>query len=293
MARVIICAAVAAAAALSAHATHGILLVSDQVDGVADPQDFTRYYKRALRDAYPKAKVTYVVWDHFTQGEPTFEDLRKYKVVIWFTSTSGDAPASDPLRGNITLSPSEQEALAAFLSRTPGTTTLMLSGMYIAWNCVADAVREKQFYKPLFSDYLKLKYPHDNFDKWITVEDNWKLVGDKSYPILKNAYPINWRHHRNFPDQLEPAAGGGSAWWQDLKSKRHHRAVIRASGRKPGREEDERYQIVLFSCPFENIQHDGDRAVVMKNFLEWAGGWPFEEAAVEPTSLGRVKALFR
>ena len=262
MARVIICAAVAAAAALSAHATHGILLVSDQVDGVADPQEFIRYYKKALRDAYPQAKVTYVVWDHYKLGEPTFEDLRKYKVVIWFTSTSGDAPASDPLSGNITLSPSEQESLTAFLSRTPGTTTLMLSGMYIAWNCVADAVREKQLYKPLFSDYLKLKYPHDNFDKWIMVEDNWRLVGEAGCPIFKgNTYTINWRQHRNFPDQLEPAAAGGSAWWQDLKSKRHHRAVIRGEGEKAN---GGTYKIVLFSCPFENIQHDGDRRRVVE-----------------------------
>ncbi|MEE9456591.1 MAG: hypothetical protein V3W11_05525 [bacterium] len=289
MARLIICAAVAAAAALSAHATHGILLVSDQVDGVASPQDFTGYYKKALRNADPR--VTYALWDHWQYGEPTFEDLRKYKVVIWFTSTSGDAPASDPLRGNITLSPSEQESLAAFLSRTPGTTTLMLSGMYIAWNCVADAVREKQLYKPLFSDYLKLKYPHDNFDKWITVEDNWKLVGETGCPIFKgNTYAINWRHHRNFPDQLEPAAGGGSARWEDAGRKRHHRAVIRARGKKAN---GGTYNIVLFSCPFENIQHDGDRVAVMRNFLDWAGGWPFEEVAVEPTSLGRVKALFR
>jgi hypothetical protein len=230
------------------------------------------------------------VWDHYTLGEPTFEDLRKYKVVIWFTSTSGDAPASDPLRGNITLSPSEQDSLVAFLSRTPGTTTLMLSGMYIAWNCVADAVREKQLYKPLFSDYLKLKYPRDNFDNWIRVEDDWKLVGETGCPIFDgNTYTISWRHHRNFPDQLEPAAGGGSAWWEDLGRKRHHRAVIRARGKKAN---DGTYKIVLFSCPFENIQHDGDRAEVMRNFLEWAGGWPFEEVAVEPTSLGRVKALF-
>jgi hypothetical protein len=285
MANVVICAAVAAAAAFSAYGTHGILLVSDQVDGVADPQLFDRYYKTALRDN----DYTYAVWDHYTQGEPTFEDLRKYKVVIWFTSTSGDAPASDPLRGNITLSPSEQDALVAFLSRTPGTTTLMLSGMYIAWNCVADAVHEKQLYKPLFSDYLKLRYPQDNFDNWITVEDNWKLVGDESYPILKNTYPISWRHHRNFPDQLESAAAGGSAWWQDLKSKRHHRAVIYGEGDKAN---DGKYKVVLFSCPFENIQHDVDRAAVMGIFMEWALK-PKPDVAVEPTSLGRVKALFR
>jgi hypothetical protein len=292
MARVIICAAVAAAAALSAHATHGILLVSDQVDGVADPQLFDRYYKTALRDA--GEGYTYAVWDHYARGEPTFEDLRKYKIVIWFTSTSGDAPASDPLRGSITLSPSEQEALVAFLSRTPGTTTLMLSGMYIAWNCVADAVHEKQMYKPLFSDYLKLRYPKDNFDNWITVEDGWKVAGESSCPIFGGnggkTYPISWRHHRNFPDQLEPAAAGGSAWWQDLKGQRHHRAVIHNEGDKAN---DGKYRVVLFSCPFENIQHDVDRAEVMGKFVEWAEKNPQPDVAVEPASLGRVKALFR
>ncbi len=287
MGRLITFAAVAASAAASAFATHGILLVSDQVDGVANPQFFDRYYKNALRDL----GVDYALWDHYARGEPTFEELRKYKVVIWFTSTSGDAPASDPLRGSITLSPAEQKALVAFLSRTQGTTTLMLSGMYIAWNCVADAVGQKQLHRPLFSDYLKLKYPRDNFYNWIKVEDNWKLAGEAGQPLKGNTYTINWRHHKNFPDQLEPGAGGAaSASWQDLNGKRHHRAVVRAEGRKPGGEPKDQYKIILFSCPFENIQNEDERAVVMGNFLEWAG--KLEDDAVEPASLGQVKALF-
>ncbi|HUU57813.1 MAG TPA: hypothetical protein VMW93_10755 [bacterium] len=290
MSKILAYAAVAALAAAPVLATHGILLVSDQVDGVKAPQYFDSFYENALREAYPKTKVTYAVWDHYTQGEPSFEVLRKYKVIIWFTSTSGEAPASDPVRGNITLSPSEQASLAAFLGRTPGTTTVMLSGMYVAWNCVADAVHEKQFYKPLFSDYLKLNYPRDNFYNWIKVEDDWKLVGSGSDPIIKDTYTINWRHHKNFPDQLEPAPGGAaSAWWEDLEQKRHHRGVIRAEGKKSN---GGKYKIVLFSCPFENILHEGKRAEVMRNFLDWAGGWPFEEVGVEPASLGRVKALF-
>jgi hypothetical protein len=292
MSKVLAYAAAVAFAAAPVLATHGILLVSDQVDGVKNPQLFDSFYEDAVRDAYKDPKATYALWDHYARGEPTFEDLRKYKVIIWFTSTSGEAPASDPLRGNITLSKSEQNSLAAFLSQTPGTTTVMLSGMYIAWNCIADADHERQIYKPLFSDYLKLNYPKDNFTNWIKVEDDWKLVG-ASNPIVQNNYTINWRHHKNFPDQLEAAPGGtAAAWWQDLDARRHHRGVIYAEGRKPGGTPQDIYKIVLFSCPFENILHDTKRAEVMRNFLDWAGGRPFGENAVEPASLGRVKALF-
>jgi len=287
MARVFVCAAAAALAAVPVLATHGILLVSDQVDGVADPQEYDDFYENAVRDA----GETYVLWDHWTQGEPSFEVLRKYKTIIWFTSSSGEAPASDPVRGNITLSLSEQKSLAAFLSQTPGKTTLMLSGMYIAWNCIADADNERQLYKPLFSDYLKLDYPRENFYNWIRVEDDWELEGDSSCPIFDGtSYTINWRHHKNFPDQLESAAGGApSAWWRDLNDKRHHRGVIRAEGTKAN---GGTYRVILFSCPFENILHDTKRAEVMTAFLDWAKT-PESEISVEPASLGRVKALFR
>jgi hypothetical protein len=277
-------AALAVLAAAPAFATHGILLVSDQVDGVENPQEFDNYYEDAVREA----GKTYARWDHYAQGEPSFDVLRQYKVIIWFTSTSGQAPASDPLRGNVTLSPAEQKSLVAFLSQTPGTTTVMLSGMYIAWNCVADAENEKQLSKPLFSDYLKLRYPRDNFINWIKVEDDWKLVGSAADPFLKKAYTVNWRHHKNFPDQLESAPGGAaSAWWQDLEARRHHRGVIRAEGKKAN---GGIYKIVLFACPFENFLHDTDRTEVMKNFFKWA---PVSQVSVEPQSLGRVKALFR
>ena len=270
--------------AAGALATHGILLVSDQVDGVANPQLFDSYYEKAVE----AAGYTYAKWNHAVRGEVPFEEMRKYKVIIWYTSTSGDAPASDPLRGSLTLTPNEQANLVAFLSQTPGTTTVMLSGMYFAWNCVADATTETQLYKPLFSDYLKLQYPAANFTQWIKVEDDWKIVGEPSCPILKGqTYTLNWRHFTTWPDQLEPASGGAaSAWWEDRENRRYHRAVIRAEGTKPN---GGRYRVVLFSCPFENILHEQHRKTVMKNFLAWAGT---SEVGVTPSSLGRVKTLF-
>lgn len=272
-------------AAVVAGATHGILLVSDQVDGVANPQLFDSYYENAVRDA----GYTYVKWDHATRGSPTFEDLRQYKVIIWYTSTSGDAPASDPIRGSITLTPAEQDTLVRFLRDTPGNTAVMLSGMYIAWNCVADAVNKKQLYKPLFSDYLKLVYPQDNFYNWIKVEDDWEYEGPATCPIFKGkSYRINWRQHANYPDQLRAGTGGSpSAWWTDPDNQHHNRAVIYAQGDKPG---GGKYRIVLWAGPFENVVHENYRAELMKNFLLWAGT---SQVDVGPTSLGRVKAIYR
>jgi hypothetical protein len=276
-----------AALATPAIATHGILLVSDQVDGVTLPQFFDEYYESAIRDA----GYTFAKWDHYTRGQPTYEDLRPYKIVIWFTSTSGQAPASDPLRGSLTLSAAEQDTLVQYLAFTPGKTALMLSGPYIAWNCVANAVNENQYYKPLFSDYLKLNYPHDNFVNWINVTDNWKLRGESGCPILDGkTYNITWRHHSTYPDQLEPGSGGAaSAWWIDLSARQHHRAVIHAEGAKAN---GGQYRTALFACPFENIVTDEARAEVMKNFLVWAGINEVEDA-ITPASLGRVKTLFR
>jgi len=273
------------ATAAAAGATHGILLVSDQVDGVSSPQLFDSYYENAVLNA----GYTYTKWDHPTQGSPSYAVLAPYKVVIWYTSTSGQAPASDPLYGSLTLTAAEQDALCQYLWQTPGTTTVLLSGMYFAWNCVADAEHEVQLYKPLFSDYLKLNYPHDNFTNWILVEDNWKYGGESSCPIFQGKnYVVNWRHYTNYPDQLEAGSGGAaSAWWVDLANAHHHRSVIRAEGSKPN---GGHYRIVLFSCPFENILHDTDRTAVMKNFLDWAG---VSESEVAPASWGQIKTLFR
>lgn len=284
-----ILAAIIAGALLAAPAaaTHGILLVSDQVDGVSQPQLFDEYYEKAIGDA----GYTFASWDHSTRGQPTYEDLRPYKVIIWYTSTSGQAPASDPLRGSLTLSAAEQDVLAQYLAYTPGTTTVMLSGMYFGWNCVADAINERQYYKPLFSDFLKLNYPHDNFDKWIKVDDDWKLQSESGCKIFKNSptYSLTWRHRTTYPDQLEPGAGGAAeAWWVDPSSHKHHRAVIRAEGTKAN---GGRYKVVLFACPFENILGEEKRKEVMENFLNWAG--VEGDIGITPASLGRLKILYR
>jgi len=271
--------------ATAAFAGHGILLVSDQVDGVTNPEDFDRYYEDAIREA----GYTYAKWDHAARGDVPFEELSKYSLVIWFTSTSGASPASDPLRGNLTLSLTEQAALERFLAEPEGTTAVVLSGMYIAWNCVADATTEQQLYKPLFSDYLKLAYPADNFDRWFKVERNWKYRGENGDPLFQGkSYGIAWRHNANYPDQLEPAAGGApSAWWLDPDNVQHHRAVIRANGAKDNGGD---WRIALFACPFENIYYAADRTTIMKNIIAWSGA--VAAKATAPESFGRIKALF-
>lgn len=273
-----------ALAAVAAGATSGILLVSDQTDGVSDPQNFDEYYRDALEAE--DNDYDYTFWDHDTMGEPTFADLAPYRIVMWVTGASGELPASDPLGGSITLTPDEQTTLVQYLQDASGDRALVLFGLYLAWNCVADAQNEEQMYNQLFSDYVKLDYPDDNFDNWIEVSDDWTARGKGGCPIFEGqTYDVEWRHWRNFPDQLD-TTGGRCAEWVDEDNNTHHYCAIRSSGSKPGGT----YRTVYFSLPLECVEEDEDRVTLVHNIVEWCG---VETAAVEPASVGRIKAGFR
>jgi hypothetical protein len=274
------------ASAISAGATSGILLVSDQTDGVSDPQNFDDYYRDALEDE--DNNYDYTFWDHDTLGEPEFADLAPYRIIMWVTGGSGELPASDPLGGSITLTPDEQSTLVQYLYNAPGDRALVIFGLYAAWNCVADAENEEQMYNQLFSDYFRLSYPDDNFDNWIEVGDEWTVRGKGDCPIFEgNTYDVEWRHWKNFPDQLDVTGGGSRcAEWVDDDNNTHHYCAIRASGSKPGGT----YRTVLFSLPLECVEEYGDRVTIMHNVVEWCG---IETSAVEPASVGRIKTVFK
>jgi hypothetical protein len=219
-------------------------------------------------------------------GEPTFADLAPYRIVMWVTGASGELPASDPLGGSITLTPNEQTTLVQYLQNASGDRALVLFGLYLAWNCVADAQNEEQMYNQLFSDYVKLDYPDDNFDNWIEVTDNWTARGKGACPIFEGqTYDVEWRHWRNFPDQLD-TTGGRCAEWVDEDNNTHHYCAIRSSGSKPGGT----YRTVYFSLPLECVEEDEARVTLVHNIVEWCG---VETTAVEPASVGRIKAGFR
>jgi hypothetical protein len=284
--RILITSATVLALALTAGATSGILLVSDQTDGVSDPQYFDEYYRNALENE--ENGYDYTFWDHETMGEPEFADLAPYRIVIWVTGASGELPASDPLGGSITLTPEEQTTLVQYLHNAPGDRALVLFGLYLAWNCAADAENEEQMYNQLFSDYLCLHYPEDNFDNWIEVEDEWTARGKAACPIFEGqTYNVEWRHRENFPDQLDVMGNGArSAEWVDENNNAHHYCAIRSSGNKPGGT----YRTVYFSLPLECVEDDEDRIALVHNIVEWCG---IETAAVEPASVGRIKAAFK
>lgn len=273
-------------AAVPVAATSGILLVSDQVDGVSDPQNFDEYYRDALEDE--DNNYDYTLWDHETMGEPGFTDLAPYRIVMWVTGASGELPASDPVGGSITLTPGEQTTLLQYLHDASGDRALVLFGLYLAWNCVADAENEEQMYNRLFSDYVKLDYPEDNFDNWIEVKDEWTARGESGCPIFNgHTYNVEWRHRENFPDQLDVTTDWGrSAEWVDENNNTHHCCAIRSLGYKPGGT----YHTVYFSLPLECVEDDVDRVTLVHNIVEWCG---IETAAVEPASVGRIKAAFR
>jgi len=265
--------------------TSSVLLVSDQVDGVADPQFFDEYYVSAM-EYYGYA---YTIWDHNALGSPTIGDLEPYSAIIWYTGNSGQYPADDPYFGHLTLSLGEEKTLETYLNTGDQDRLLVLSGMWIAWNCIANSDDHSQFYSPLFSALLGLSYIEDNFTDWIHVDDDWTLegVGDQFYGT--SSYEIIWASDFNYPDQLEAVSpGDATAIWVDADEEHHHYSCVYACGEKTiGSGE---YHIALLSCPIESIGDQEERNEILHNLLMWGGTHLIN---IQPTSLGGIKSLFR
>jgi hypothetical protein len=272
--------------------TQGILLVADQVDGVQNPQIFTYIYTTALNSA----GYYYTLWDHSLLGSPTYADLAPYTAVIWIFGDSCGFPASSPQYSHMCLTLAEETMLQEWLLLASGNRSLALFGMYAGWNDIADALHQQQYYDPLFSLNLALSYPDDNFDNWIQVNDNWKVVGAAGDPITQGkTYDLNWASFLNYPDQLEPRADQGgvaSGAWRDPQGNLHHQAIIRSQGSKPG---GGVYRTALFACPLESYENLTDRSDLMYNLLySWFGlDQPGYSPRVEPQTLGKIKTLYK
>jgi hypothetical protein len=262
-----------------------VLLVSDQVDGVSAPQFFDSAYISAVLDN----NFAYVLWDHNVYGSPTLDDLQPYSAIIWYTGNSGQYPADDPNYGHLTLTLEEERTLVNYLNSGDQDRILILSGMWIAWNCVANADTQTQLYSNLFSAMLGLSYTEDNFNNWIDVDDDWTIagVGDDFYD--STTYELNWASQYNYPDQLEAVSPGSTtATWQDPSVNSHHYSCIYAQGLKifgSGM-----YHLALLSCPIESINDTDLRNEIIYNLLTWGGTHTIN---VQPVSLGEIKSLFR
>jgi hypothetical protein len=270
------------AAAAVAYASSGILFVADNVEGVSDPQHFEQYYRDAFEHSDNNFNYTY--WDYATMGTPGYDDMLPYRIVMWYLGASGEYPASHPVYGKLTISEAEQATLIDYLDNAPGERSVAVIGMYAAWNSIADDDNEEQYPNTFFDNYLKLDYPDDNFDNWIEITDDWEAKGVGGDPITNGAtYPLNWRHTKNYPDQLEPASKvTGSAKWMDTYQNPHHYCILRNTGSG--------YKTVLMSLPFECIEEETNRTEFMGNLVDWLG---YGTSDIKSASLGEIKASFR
>jgi len=259
-----------------------ILLVSDQSDGVDQPE----YYDSSYIDAVEAGNYSYGVWEHDILGSPTFEDIEDYDIIIWFTGKSGEYSADHPIFGHVTITPEEESILYKYLMETDGDRLLVLSGMWIAWNCVADASSEEQIYSPLFTDLFGLDYVDDNFTNWILVEDDWSLIGVGGAPFFSNGYyNIDWLSTGNFPDQLESMYDGETAIWCEPGDIYHHygiiyNSVVKANGTA---------RTILMSSPLESIDNSEDRERLIEEICNWAGVYP---VSIQTMSYGSIKKIF-
>jgi len=259
-----------------------VLLVSDETDGVDSPQYFDAYYIQALTSH----NIAYSFWDHDLHGSPKLSDLEPYKLIIWFTANSGQYSSDTPNYGHLTLTKDEEKTLNDYLMTLDGDRALILSGMWIAWNCVANSSNNTQEYSLLFTGLLGLDYSGDNFTNWIKVTDDWDLKETSNSPIFKGAtYGIEWKSKLNNPDMLESSMNGGDAKWFDTNDY-HHYACIHNEGDKMG---GGKFRIALMSCPFESVGGADDKKKVMGNILNWC---KVPSVSIESTSIGAIKSLF-
>ncbi len=232
-----------------------ILLVSDQTDGSASPE----YYDAVYTHGCETAGLAYTIWDHDTQGEPTLADLQPYNCIFWYTGVSGGTANT-----HATLSLNEEQVLVDWL--TLGDKFLVGSGIWMAWDCIADATNQVQLPSDLFDNHFHLSYPPENFSGWISVTNSWFMDGQVN-PVGQDLdYGINWVSGENYPDQLESnvaAAENEVYTWMD-PNVAHHQGGISYDGAS--------FKTVLLACPVEQLDGEATQDLLIGNILNWFGG---------------------
>jgi hypothetical protein len=268
----------------------GVLLVSDQEDGVSDPLYFDDYYTDAIDDIFGHPYYYNILYH---TREVRAEDLAGHGAVVWYTGISGGTSSADGPAGHITLTEDEEDAVIEYLETTPEGECrgVWLSGMYIAWNCVAEVLTEGQLYSELFSNYIGLSYPSSNFRNPIHVDSSWIGGSGSSSPPLNGAvYSIWWAvGDYNYPDMLDTSGSALSALtWQDSGGTAHHSSVIANQGTSPY---GGTWYIVLSALPLESIGTESsgeERSYIMADVLSW-----FQvTVGVAESSWGRIKASY-
>jgi len=266
----------------------GVLLVSDQTDGVDDPLYFDEYYQDAIDDIFGHP-FYYDTLTHTRELEA--DDLVGYDAVIWYTGLSGGTSAADGPAGHVTLTENEEDAIVEYLSTTPNGDYrgVWLSGMYIAWNCVAETSTQGQLYSILFNQYIGLDYPSRNFTNPLYVDNTWiGGSGSSSDPLYGVPYSIYWAAGTyNYPDLLGTAGGAWTALtWQNASGEEQGASIIANEGTSAY---GGNWYIVLAALPLESVgtQSSGEERMYMANdILSW-----FQVGfAVDETSWGAIKA---
>jgi hypothetical protein len=261
-----------------------VLLVSDQTDEVTgSPPNYDEYYEDAIDDIsgqpYSYDKLVH-------SAEITTTELNPYNMVVWYTGVSAPHPASGS-KGHAALTLDEEDEVVNWLNNTPAGAVrgLWLSGRFIAFNCIADIGTEGQIYSELFSGYLGLDYPHDNFPSPITVTSDWTGGSGAAWaPMWGYAKDIYWLDD-NYPDML---GSTGMAWdalmWTDTNNTDHHASMIANAGTSAN---GGVWKVVLSSLPLECMGSDYERSQTMNDILSWFGS----TSAIEEITWGQIKAL--
>lgn len=205
-----------------------ILLVDDD-----EGENYEIYYERALSKLLLHRGISYDYYNVQTSGSPSADTLKKYELVIWFTSIDRDT----------TLSPTDQNNLKSYLDQGG---YLLISGQDIGFD-----INSFSFY----GDYLHAEYQGDS------VTDNRYLTGESSDIFEGKRYYLGsgaGSGHNEYPSDID--AGTNATLILNYFGNSNYGAGIKYSGV---------HKVIYFSFNWEAIDDENERIDCLNLSLNW------------------------
>ncbi|MHA2305592.1 MAG: Ig-like domain-containing protein, partial [Candidatus Hodarchaeales archaeon] len=205
-----------------------ILLVDDD-----EGNNSEIYYERALSKLLLHKGLSYDYYSVLTSGSPSLDTLKKYQLVIWFTSEDRDS----------TLTATDQSNLESYLDQGG---YLLISGQDIGFDINSDS---------FYGDYLHAVYQGDS------VSDKRYLSGENSDIFEGKRYYIGYgagSGHNEYPSDID--ANFGASVILNYYGDSNYGAGVKYN---------DTHKVIYFSFNWEAIDDEFERIDCLNLSLNW------------------------